>query len=261
MSIGLSGKTVVVTGAAAGIGAALCESLVGDGARVVAVDRQPVAHVETSIGLDFSDPDSLSRGMELLPDHIDALACVAGVAGTQTPNTILRVNFFGQRELVRRCLPKMPSGGAAVFVSSITAHRCDWSEARLEKLLSSDENAALRMLAEQEIAGAAAYELSKRVLNYWLTSRLSLFASHGVRANLVSPGPVRTSILKDFEDSMGRDRIAAAAELVGRHGEAGEIASVLRFLLSEGASWVNGQELKVDGGFHTLRAYDRGCTL
>lgn len=70
----------------------------------------------------------------------------------------------------------------------------------------------------------------------------------------MSPGPVETPILADFRSSMGADRIAAAEALTGRHGRPEEIAQAIFFLLSPRASWVNGVDLKVDGGFHALRA-------
>ena len=67
------------------------------------------------------------------------------------------------------------------------------------------------------------------------------------------PGPVQTKILKDFEESMGKSRIEAASELVGRHGQPEEIAEVIAFLLSDHACWISGEDLRVDGGFSALR--------
>ncbi|MEO0436779.1 MAG: SDR family oxidoreductase [Pseudomonadota bacterium] len=252
MSNTLDKKTVLVIGAARGIGAALSSLLAEDGAHVIAIDKTP-ARADSFIQADLSYPDKVAAAIDELPDKIDAVAAVAGVPGTLPPETVLRVNFFSQRRLFEACLPKLTAGSASVFVSSVTAHRCDWSDQRLETFIALPDQEALQQLTQAGLNGADAYVLSKRLLNYWLMSRIPEFAASGVRANLVSPGPVNTAILADFEASMGKERIDAAAQLVGRHGAVEEIAAPIQFLLSDAARWVNGVELKVDGGFHALR--------
>ena len=245
-----AGSTVVVTGAARGIGAALCERLRGAGATVVGVDRE--AGEGASLAVDLADSDAIAAAGAQLPARIDGLACVAGVPGTLDPETILAVNFTGTRDFARLCLPRMAPGGAVVFVSSVTAHRCSWSPRALEQLARADAAQAPALLGDSD--GTATYELSKRVLIHWVLTRLSDFSGRGLRANIVSPELVRTAILADFEASIGKDRLDAAAAIAGRHGEPQEIAAALAFLLGPGARWVNGVELKVDGGYHALRA-------
>ena len=72
--------------------------------------------------------------------------------------------------------------------------------------------------------------------------------------------PVETPLLADFEKSIGEDRIAAAKELTGRHGEPEDIAAVAAFLLSDAAGWVNGTEIRVDGGYQAFRAAAEAAT-
>ena len=240
-------RTLVVTGAASGIGAALCERLVATGENVIGLDQQPATAASHHIAVDLASTESIRAALASLPEEIDGLANVAGVPGTRSPATVMAVNLIAPRLLSETLLPRIRRGGALVCVSSITAHRCTWTEAQLEVLLAGGAGG-------MPSAGSEAYELSKRALNYWLLRNMPRFVAAGVRANLVSPGPVHTPILSDFEASMGRERIAAAAELTGRHGEPGEIADVLCFLLSTQSSWVNGVDIKVDGGFHALRA-------
>ncbi|MEM8943110.1 MAG: SDR family oxidoreductase [Pseudomonadota bacterium] len=252
MNANLSEKTILVIGAARGIGAALCALLARDGARVVAIDKIPV-EAETFIRVDLSSLDTITSVIDALPGKVDAVAGVAGVPGTLPPETVLCVNFFSQRRLFEACIPRLTPNAAAVFVSSITAHRCDWSDKSLEELVTLKDREALRKILQSGISGADAYTLSKRLLNYWLLSRIPEFAAADVRTNLVSPGPVNTAILSDFETSMGKERIDASAQLVGRHGTAEEIAAPIHFLLGDASRWVNGIELKVDGGFHALR--------
>lgn len=253
MSGELQAKTILVTGAARGIGAALCDQLVAAGANVIALDREPVAGVQSLI-VDLRDSDAITECVVALPTNIDAVAFVAGVPGTHAPDAVMQVNFLAVRALLRGCIAKMASGGAAVFVSSVSAHRCTWSDAELEALCIASDDRALAMLAAHAADGVASYELSKRALNYWVLSRIHEFSRRQLRATIVSPGPVQTGILGDFEESMGKSRIDAAADIAGRHAHPGEVAAAICFLLSDAASWVNGIELKVDGGFHALRA-------
>ena len=120
-------------------------------------------------------------------------------------------------------------------------------------MVAAPTEVALGMALAESLDGVAAYQLSKRALNYWMKSRLPALVAEGIRANIVSPGPVQTKILKDFEESMGKSRIEAASELVGRHGQPEEIAEVIAFLLSDQACWISGEDLRVDGGFSALR--------
>ena len=137
-------------------------------------------------------------------------------------------------------------------VSSVTALRCDWSDDALDALIDAPRAEALAQVAD--LPGARAYELSKAALNRWARQLAVRLHSRGIRVTTVSPGPVETPILKDFEASIGVDRIAAAAALTGRHARADEIASVIAFLLGDGAAWINGTDVRVDGGYHALRA-------
>lgn len=261
MVLSFENKHMLVVGAATGIGAALAASLRANGANVVGMDCQKIEG-SSSIAMDLAQPESIESAVRKLPADIDSVAYVAGVPATADPANILQVNFLGLRSLFLALRPKLSAQSSAVFVSSITARRCDWSDEDLEALIAVPAKVALEILSSKSLDGVAAYQLSKRMLNYWVKSRLRAFVAEGIRANIVSPGPVQTKILKDFEESMGRSRIEAASKLVGRHGQPGEIAEVITFLLSEHACWISGEDLRVDGGFSSLReANDHGPGL
>jgi len=66
--------------------------------------------------------------------------------------------------------------------------------------------------------------------------------------NAVSPGPVETPILVDFEESMGKEILDGVKDLTGRHAEPIDIARVVAFLASPESGWVNGHNIIADGG-------------
>jgi NAD(P)-dependent dehydrogenase (short-subunit alcohol dehydrogenase family) len=75
-----------------------------------------------------------------------------------------------------------------------------------------------------------------------------LFRNRGLRVNAISPGPVTTPILKEFRQVFGDPRVDDDIAQVGRAGGPGDIAPPALFLCSDGARWINGANLPVDGG-------------
>lgn len=231
--------TVLVTGAASGIGAALLK-LLGDSA--IGLDRQ-----DAQIICDLADPGAIASVAEKIEGPINGIAHVAGLPGTASAEAIITVNTRAPQLLTRVLLPKLISGASIVAVSSVTALRCDWSISRLDALLDSG-------IASPKMDGARAYELSKAALNRWAVQMAVQLKDRDIRVNTVSPGPVQTPILADFEASIGKDKIDAAAAMVGRHAEPLDIADVIAFLLSDKARWINGTDVKCDGGYHAVKA-------
>lgn len=94
------------------------------------------------------------------------------------------------------------------------------------------------------------YYTSKQAV-IMFTKRIAALAwsEYGVRANVVSPGPVETPILPDFEATIGREALEAALGSVGRHATVDDVVPVIEFLASAQAGWVNGQDIQVDGGY------------
>ena len=106
------------------------------------------------------------------------------------------------------------------------------------------------LLAAHKIPDAEGYPLSKELLLLW-TMRAAhepLFKKRGLRVNAVSPGPVTTPILKEFRHIFGDPRVDDDIARVGRAGAAPDIAPAVLFLCSDGARWINGANLPVDGG-------------
>lgn len=246
--INFIGKRIVVTGAASGIGAALADVILEQGGEVIGLDIKPGPHVVHR--LDLTDPESISATCAAISDPLHGLANVAGVPGTAPIEVIGQVNLMGLRRLTETLADRLEPGSAIVCVSSISADRCDWAPADLLRLALSETPTAL---VQQATDGTDAYQITKAALNILIGQWAERYAPRGIRVNAVSPGPVDTPILRDFEASMGKARIDAAAAIVGRHGRPDEIASACGFLLSGAASWINGQVIEADGGLHPRR--------
>jgi NAD(P)-dependent dehydrogenase (short-subunit alcohol dehydrogenase family) len=230
--------TVLVTGSASGIGAALMTRL---GSNAIGLDR-----ANADIICDLADPTAINAAAAAIPGPLTGIAHVAGLPGTAQVDTIIAVNTRAPALLTTALLPKLADGASLVAVSSVTALRCDWSGDQLDALIDGDDVP----IGD----GKAAYEASKAALNRWAVRMAAVLQPHRIRVNTVSPGPVETPILADFEASIGKDRIDAAAALVGRHAQPDDIADVIAFLLSDAARWINGTDVKADGGYHALRS-------
>ena len=241
-------KRVLVTGAASGIGAALYRLLEEDGIEAVGLDL-----TGSDIDCDLTREDAVAALASRVRGPLHGIAHVAGLPGTAPAAQIMAVNASAPMHVTRTLLHHLVEESAIVVVSSITALRCEASTDRLDAFIDGTAQ------TDPQIDGKAAYELSKAVVNRWALRSVADLSGRRIRINTVSPGPIETPILIDFERSIGADRIAGAAALAGRHGDPREVAQVCRFLLSSDASWVNGADVKVDGGYHAMRAAGAGA--
>ncbi len=247
----LKGKTVALTGGAAGIGAAVRETLLTWGAEVVVLDRtDPQDERVKFIAVDLSDPDSIENAIAQLPTELDGLANVAGVPGTQSPELVMRVNYLGLRALTEHVIDRIRSGGAVVNVASIAG--ASWM-LHLEKLAElvtiEDYDTALKWsVANAPARGADAYEFSKEAVLYYTKWRSHSAWQKGVRMNAVCPGATATGILEDFKESMAPGAIDWSEQLLGRHGKPEDVAPIVVFLLDSVSGFINGADIPVDGG-------------
>jgi NAD(P)-dependent dehydrogenase (short-subunit alcohol dehydrogenase family) len=253
-------RTVLVTGTAAGIGAALARTLADSGHAVIGLDRIPcdIAGAEAMV-CDLADADAIDAAIAALPGTVDAIASVAGIPGTHPPARVLAVNLLAPRRLITGVLPRMRPGGAVVTVASVAAHRNVVPPAGITALLAAQTSGDVdAWLGEYPLTGSQAYDTSKHALVRWTQLLAAELLPSGIRALSVSPGPVETGILTDFAATMGQAAIDRSAAAVGRHARPGEIAAVISFALSDAASWVNGIDIPVEGGLLAARAATPG---
>jgi len=248
----LRDKTIVVTGVSSGIGAETARLLRHGGAHVIGLDRnEPMLTLDGFIKVDLSEQAAVDAAVKQLPERIDALCNVAGVAGTSPASLVARVNYLSLRHLSERVAERMPEGGSIVNVASILGYFYPQRLA-LHKTLAATTSfeAGLAWLARHPVEQASCYEYFKEALIVWTMQRAkALFFERGVRLNCVAPGPVFTPILGEFVAQLGQERVQADAGRIKRPALADEVAPALAFLCSDASRWITGVNLPVDGGF------------
>ncbi len=244
----LSGKTIVVTGAASGIGAETARLLAGRGAEIIALDRnEPEDGWSQYIPVDFSNSDSITQAVMDVGGQVEALCNIAGVPPTAGEVQTLKVNFLGLRYFTELMVPKLAQGGSIVNMASLAGFEWRKSLPVIQEFLDFTLDDDLSSFcAKYEMQGARAYFFSKEALRVWTMQNAFRWANRGIRMNCVSPGPVETPILKDFIASLGK---RAEDDLKkNRAGRVEEIAPVVAFLCSDDSRWINGANIPVDGG-------------
>jgi NAD(P)-dependent dehydrogenase (short-subunit alcohol dehydrogenase family) len=244
----LDGKTIVVTGASSGIGAATAALVASQGADVISVDiATPATVVGRFIQADLSRKESIDQLVAQLPAGIGGLANIAGLPPTRPAEQVLRVNLVGLKYLTESLIARLADNASVVNLASLAG--LGWPEAK-EAIQASanlgfdDVDAFCRAYA---IEGSHSYFFSKEALIVWTMQNRWTWRSRGIRMNAVSPGPVDTPILKDFIETLGA-RAEEDMRMMDRPGRPEDIAPVVAFLLSDGAAWIRGTNVPTDGG-------------
>ena len=235
----LDGQCVMITGAAGGIGRVMVKSFRSAGASVVACDRDVAAldavDAEHKEAFELTDPVACRAALERVEHALGVPDVVVSNAGRTRAETFeqvddevwtreIEINLSGARNITAPLLPKMRSRGhgAFVFISSVNA------------------------LAH---FGNPAYSAAKAGLIAYARAIATEFGRHGVRANTICPGSVRTA---SWDHRLARDPsvIDQISQLypLGRIIEPAEVANAAVFLASPLSSGITGVTLPVDGG-------------
>lgn len=237
-------KTALVTGAARGIGLATTKQFLAKGWRVVMVDWDAPELAKASEGLcdvlalpyDISQPEQVEKSIaETLSafGQIDALVNNAGIADfgpiAETDfarwRAVMAINLDGTFLMTQAATDALKaSKGAIVNIASISGLRAS----------------TLRV----------AYGTSKAAVIHLTKQQAAELGEHGIRANCICPGPVRTKLAMAVHTQEIIDAYHDAIPL-NRYGSEDEIASVITFLCSNEASYVTGQVIASDGGFES----------
>lgn len=252
-------RTVAITGAASGLGKALRARLEDEGARVIGVDVH-----SCEISADLSSPRGRAAAVagvvRACGGELDAVVPCAGLGPQHPSDRIIAVNYFGAVATVDGLLDSLTRGTAPAIVM-ISSNSTTMTPGAFGDLADAcrdadDEERALDLARAAH--PAVAYAASKVGIGRYVRRCAGPFGERGVRINSVAPGAFDTPLLQQgLDDPATKDLIEAIPIPLGRRGQPDDIASVVAWLLSDGARYVNGANLFVDGGTDALLSPQR----
>lgn len=238
-------KTIIVTGAAAGIGLEAVRRFAAEGANVIATDRD-IAALDRAIeempglisphGVDVTDADAVRRLLGTV-SRVDILFNCAGIVASGSLLETTRadwdrsflVNVTGSFLMAQAVLPKMLTQKHGVILN-------------MASVVSSLEG----------LPNRCAYGASKAAVIGMTKSIAADYVAQGIRCNAICPGTVDTPSLRqrlhdtgDFEAAL---TAFVARQPLGRLARADEIAELVLYLASEAAEFITGQAVAIDGG-------------
>jgi NAD(P)-dependent dehydrogenase (short-subunit alcohol dehydrogenase family) len=253
----LADKVAVVAGGARGLGAATAERLAAEGARVVVGDieadgaKATAARIEAAggtalaVAFDIVDEASVRALIAAAVDGFGGVDLLHNVAADLSDRTLRRdtdavdidvavwdrtmtVNLRGFLLTIKAAVPEMLRRGGGAIVNTSSA----------ASFMGEAQRPAYA------VAKAGVNALTRHVAGRW--------GKENIRCNTVAPGVILTEALRSGPDSSELQRRILKAVRVPRLGEPDDIASMVAYLLSDEAGYINGQVLSVDGGI-TMR--------
>lgn len=250
----LEGKVAVITGAASGIGRGTVDLFVKEGARVVAADIQDDkgARIEEEhkgkaiyVRCDVSQESDIAKAVDTAAKKFGRLDCLFNNAGTggardaadavtaegfdSVMHLHVRAALFG----IKYAVPAMKKGGGGAIISTAS------------------------VAGLQAGYGPILYSIAKGAIIHMTRVTAAQLAEHRIRVNCICPGLIATNIFAQglgIPSQLAETRIDAIAEAathsqpIHRGGRPRDIAEAALYLASDGADWVTGQALTVDGG-------------
>ncbi|MDN5743645.1 MAG: SDR family oxidoreductase [Nocardioidaceae bacterium] len=238
------GKTAIVTGASRGIGLAIAQRLVDDGAKVVITGRKegPLAEAVAELG-----GPTLALGV---PGHADDVEHQADVVAQA-------IATFGSADLLVNNTGVNPAYGPLMDLDLDAARKImdvncvaavSWAQ-QIHRAWIGEHGGAIVNVASvaglRPAPGIAFYGASKAALIH-ITEELAVELGPDIRVNAVAPAVVKTRFATALYE--GREEEVAAPYPLQRLGVPEDIGSVVAFLLSSDAAWMTGQTLTIDGG-------------
>ncbi len=253
MKIDYTGKSIVITGAAGGIGRASAELFAKLGGQVLAVDIDPEAlestveritsqggHV-TSVTADVTQAAEVDKFIDAALQSFGKIDVLFNNAGGSFPTPMAEIdrqeferiralNFDAVYHASIRALPEMVKNGGGSILSTTSS------------------------AGSGAVMGLAVYGAAKAGVNSLTRSIAVEYGRHGIRANAIAPSAASAGMRSWLESLPGGVDGFAAKQPMGRLGEPEEIADVAAYLASDYASFINGAVIPVDGGIEAMLA-------
>jgi NAD(P)-dependent dehydrogenase (short-subunit alcohol dehydrogenase family) len=251
-------RVALVTGAASGIGWAVANAFAREGARVAALDRNR----DSAEGLleklrSTGSPDPLFFALDVR-SPADVEKVFARVVEATGRIDVL-VNSAGVREIgnTLECAPEEWENVISINLSGVFF--C--SQAAAQQMAQTDGGSIVNISSIAGLVGIAsrpAYSASKHGVIGLTKAMAKDLAEHRIRVNAVCPGLIRTPLTAGYaEDPAFLETVPASVPL-GTVGEPEHVADAVVFLASEGARYITGAALPVDGGFVAEKGFDPG---
>ena len=239
----LKGKTILITGAASGIGRATAVQCSEMGAKLVLVDLNEQGLNDTKAlisrenteyyALDLTDLDKLIEMVGTLP-KLDGVASNAGIvmsllakfSDVNDMERIFKINTFSHINLIQQLIAqkKLNKGASIVFTSSMSGVYCG-------------------------LAGGSLYGATKSAMLGYAKALAIELAPRGIRVNTIHPGMIETPLTNGTALSKELLEEDAKNYPLGRYGKPEEIAYSIVYLLSDATVWMTGSQLLIDGGY------------
>lgn len=249
------GRTILVTGSASGIGAAVRQRIMAKGGRVIGADLRN-ADIEVDLGTADGRKRLVEEVTRIAPDGLDGVLAGAGISATERAADIISINYFGAVATLEGLRPLLSHSlrGRAVAISSASAI-LDIHQPTLDACLADNESVARDAIMESP---QLAYFTSKKALALWVRRAAiqSEWGGSNILLNAIAPGVIETPMTRPLLSDPEMLRIMSEYSnpmAVPNFAKPEEVAELIDFLLNMEGHYILGQTIFIDGGNDAIK--------